>query len=386
MTQYAYITRSAVCLPGAPIENEQMEGMLGQVGERPSRARRIILKRNGIVQRYYAIDPVTHQATHTNASLTAEAVRKVLTPAEAPDALICGTSTPDQLMPNHAVMVQGELGWPISEVFATTGICLSGLTALKYAWLGVKSGEYQRVLATGSELSSAIFGAEQYQAESDAQIAALAERPELGFEKDFLRWMLSDAAGAFLVEPKPAAQGLSLRIDWIDLFSSADTLPPCMYAGSDKTGGEANPAELTGWMRYSAAERAEQSIMAVKQDVRLLNENVIRACFEMPLLKCIARRNLKADEIDWFLPHLSSMVFAPEIQASLDRIAFPLKPEAWYTNLATCGNTGAASMYVMIHGLLETGKVKAGDRILVMVPESGRFSSGYMHLTVVAPN
>ena len=133
-----FITRTASFLPNAPVGNDDIEGVLGQVGGRPSRARRIILRNNGICQRHYAIDPATGKATHSNAQLTAEAVR-LLTGDDfdlsSIDCLATGTSLPDQLMPNHGVMVHGELGNPACEVVTTAGICASGIAALKYAWL-----------------------------------------------------------------------------------------------------------------------------------------------------------------------------------------------------------------------------------------------------------
>jgi 3-oxoacyl-[acyl-carrier-protein] synthase-3 len=47
----AFITRTGAFLPNAPVGNDDMERILGQVGERPSRARRAILRSNGIVDR-----------------------------------------------------------------------------------------------------------------------------------------------------------------------------------------------------------------------------------------------------------------------------------------------------------------------------------------------
>jgi len=143
----AYITRSSVCLPNAPVENDQVEAILGQVGERPSRARRVVQRSNGIRRRYYVIDPVTGKPNYTNASLTAAAIRGLAGNGFALDdlaCLACGTSNPDQLMPNHAVMVHGELGVPVCEVVATAGVCVSGATALKYGWMSVMSGDARK--------------------------------------------------------------------------------------------------------------------------------------------------------------------------------------------------------------------------------------------------
>jgi 3-oxoacyl-[acyl-carrier-protein] synthase-3 len=57
--------------------------------------------------------------------------------------------------------------------------------------------------------------------------------------------------------------------------------------------------------------------------------------------------------------------------------------EKWFTNLYTKGNTGAASLYIMLDELMKTQELKAGDQILCMVPESGRYISAFMSLTVV---
>ena len=151
-----YITRSASCLPNAPVENDAVEAILGQVGPRPSRARRVVQRSNGIRRRYYAIDPTTGRPTHSNASLTAQAVRGLLGDGFALEdlaLLACGTSNPDQLMPNHAVMVHGELGASLCEAVATAGVCISGVTALKYAWMSVLTGAARNVRVSSSSTS-----------------------------------------------------------------------------------------------------------------------------------------------------------------------------------------------------------------------------------------
>jgi 3-oxoacyl-[acyl-carrier-protein] synthase-3 len=57
--------------------------------------------------------------------------------------------------------------------------------------------------------------------------------------------------------------------------------------------------------------------------------------------------------------------------------------ERWFINLSTMGNVGAASSYLMVHELFKSGKLKKGERLLLLVPESGRFSYMYSMLTVV---
>lgn len=381
-TRAVYITATATCLPNAAVGNDEVEAVLGRIGGRPSRARRIVLRNNGIERRHYAIDPATGAATHTNAELTAAAIRGLAAPGFTLDALEClatGTSLPDQLMPNHGVMVHGELGNPACEVVSTAGICLAGMTALKYAWLSVLAGNSRNAVASGSELASAVMRAAHFEAENEARVDALEAQPEIAFEKDFLRWMLSDGAGAFLLQDAPRPDGPSLRIDWFELSSQAHAQPACMYAGADKD----TDGRLRGWAQYRAADWAQQSIFAVKQDVRQLNEHIVRHALETPLAALIARRGLVADDIDWFLPHMSSAYFRQPIADCLARLGLAIPFARWFSNLASRGNTGSASIFIMVDELLKSGRLSAGQRLLCFVPESGRFSSGFLHLTVV---
>jgi 3-oxoacyl-[acyl-carrier-protein] synthase-3 len=372
-----FLTQTGSFLPFAPVGNEEIEDVLGRVGGKPSRARRMVLRNNGIQSRHYAIDRATGLPAMTNAQMTAMAIRSMGDIGKV-DCLVTGTSMPDQLMPNHAVMVHGELGWPRLEVVACAGICLAGTAALKHAWLAVRAGDAKRAVATGSELASPILLARHFQAEHEHKLQQLEERPEIAFEKDFLRWMLSDGAGAMLLENAPRGP-LSLRIDWIDLSSAAHELPTCMYAGADKNEDES----LRGWMGFSGSDWSSESVFAIKQDVRLLNENIVRATLGDPLSDVIARRGLKVDDIDWFLPHLSSQYFRQPVIECLAKIGLPIPQERWFNNLTTKGNTGSASPYIMLDELFKSGRIKPGQKLLMFIPESGRFSSGFVHMQAV---
>ena len=377
MRTEVFLTRTGAFLPFEPVGNDDIEGLLGLVGGKPSRARRTVLRSNGILQRHYAIDRATGEPCMSNAQLTAAAIH-ALGDIGPVDCLATGTSLPDQLMPGHAVMVHGELGWPRLEAVSFAGICLAGTAALKHAWLSVRAGESQRAVATGSELASPILLARNFEAETEHKLQQLQERPEIAFEKDFLRWMLSDGAGAVLLENQPRGP-LSLRIDWIDLSSAAHQLPACMYAGADK-----NPdGSLRGWLQVPAQERDSRSVFAVKQDVRLLNDHIARATLREPLAEIVHKRALQADQIDWFLPHLSSHYFVQPMQDALAAVGLPIPPARWFTNLASKGNTGSASPYIMLDELFRSGRIQPGQRLLMFVPESGRFSSGFVHLQAV---
>ena len=379
-----FITDIATILPNAPVANSQMESVLGQIGSKPSRARRVILRSNGIENRHYAIDPTSGEPTHTNAQLTAEAIQGLQSDSfdlATLQCLACGTSVPDQLMPNHAVMVHGELGQPSCEVIATAGVCVAGMTAMKYAYLGIASGEFSNAIATGSEIASTLLQASMFDEEVAAKVEALEARPEIAFEKDFLRWMLSDGAGAVLLQAEPKSRGLSLKIEWIFQRSYASEIESCMYSGAQKK----PDGSLVGWHRLPPNTWLKDSVFAIKQDVKLLNENIIHYTVERPLTELITNKGLSPEDIDFFLPHYSSQFFRQKVYDGMDKVGFEIPFERWFTNLTTKGNVGSASVYLMIDELFHSGKLQAGHKILCYVPESGRFSSAFMLLTVCEP-
>ena len=377
MLSEVYINKTASFLPFDPVGNDEIESVLGMVGGRPSRARRAILRSNGIQSRHYAIDRDTGRIAMTNAQLTAQAV-SALGDVGQVELLSCGTSSPDQLLPNHAVMVHGELKWPRLQVVSFAGICVSGAAALKHAWLAVRAGDVQRAVATGSELASAALRSGNFAAEVEHKINELEHHPEIAFEKDFLRWMLSDGAGALLLESQPCGTE-SLRIDWIELSSAAHELPACMYAGGEKSAD----GSMLGFRGFDSAEWGSKSIFSLKQDVRLLNDNVIRATLAEPLADVMKKRNLNVQDIDWFLPHISSQYFVEPIVKGLAEIGLPIPRERWFTNLASKGNTGSAAPFIMLDELFRSGRIQKGQKLLMYIPESGRFSSAFVYLEAV---
>lgn len=379
-----YITDIAAFLPNGPVGNEEMEGVLGLINGLPSRTRKIILRNNGIHTRYYAIDPTTGATTHTNAQLAAEAVRRLapypgFTVADI-ELLCCGTSAPDQIMPGHASMVHGEVGGSPCEVASTAGVCLSGIACLKYAAMSVALGLSKNAVATGSEQSSSYMRARMCGTVQPERAEKLTRQPALAFEADFLRWMLSDGAGAVFLAPTPTPDRLNLKIEWIEVLSHANAMETCMYAGAVKR----EDGSLMGWREFaSAAEAVENNALLVKQDAKLLNEQIIPVVVSRSLPRFIEKYHLKAAEIDWFLPHYSSEYFRPIIARLMQEIDFEIPAERWVSNLADKGNTGSASIYIIMEELFKSGRLKKGDRLLCFIPESGRFAVGYMLLTVV---
>ncbi|WP_105888834.1 beta-ketoacyl-ACP synthase III [Haemophilus influenzae] len=376
--QNVYINKISSFLPNKPVSNEQMEAVLGMVGDVPSRVRKMILRSNGIEQRYYAIDSTTRQTTHTSTELAVQAIKNLGISANDFSVLAVGTSYPDQILPGQGVMVHGLLdNAPPMEVMSMAGVCVAGMAAMKHAYNAVKTGEHQSAVAVSSECASAIMRSENFKSEV-AQKQLEEAKPEISFEKDFLRWMLSDGAGAVQLSNQPNEQGFSFKIHWIDLVSYANEMPVCMYAG-----GEVQNEQFISWKSVSATERDAKSFMAIKQDVKLLNENIVKYTVEKALSRIVKKYQLKADEIDYLLPHYSSNFFRNRLLEGLRNINFEIPQKKWFTNLTQCGNTGSASIYIILEEFVRTFDLRSGQKVLCYVPESGRFSSCFMLLEVV---
>lgn len=379
---FVYITKTSTYMPGEAVDNDTMESILGYVGGRPSRSRQVVLRNNGIKQRYYVLDPQTGIPRFTNAQITAEAIKGLVGDGFALDSMEClstGTTMPDQLMPNHGVMVHGELGNKPCEVVSTAGICLAGLTALKYAYLSVLSGPVAMPWPPPRRCLRRCC------------MRAISMRKTRHWWR---RWrparkspsIKTSCAGCCPMVPGPFCSRTSHGPAACRCASTGSTSSPtptnCRPACTPAR-KKAEDDSLVGWKLLTPEEWASRSIFAIKQDVRLLNENVVKYTLGKPLKEVMIKRNLSPEAIDWFLPHMSSEYFRQPIAECLENTELAIPQERWFTNLSERGNTGSASIYIMIHELLESGRLHKGQRLLCFVPESGRFSGGFMHLTVV---
>lgn len=372
-----FITRIAKFLPNDPIGNDEMEEKLGAIDGRASKARRIVLRNNKITQRYYAIDK-DGEVTHNNAQLTAAVVEELCDnefKTTDIELLSCGTSSPDQILPSHASMVHGFLKNGNMEINSPSGACCSGMNALKYGYLSVASGQKNNAVCTGSERTSSWMKSDVFEDEVD-HLKELEDNPILAFDKEFLRWMLSDGSGAMLLESEPKGK-TPLKIEWMEGYSYAFEMETCMYAGGDKL----EDGHLKPWSEYPAEQWGKKSLFAMKQDVKLLSGNILVKGVHS-LKDALKKHDITPDSIDYYLPHISSYYFKEKLYDELKEQGVEMPWDKWFLNLENVGNVGAASIYVMLEELAASGKLKKGKKILLHVPESARFSYTYAYLTV----
>jgi len=372
----AYITATGRFLPGEPVSNEEIEDYIGKAGRATSDLRDITLANCGIKTRYYAIDK-DQQTVISNAAMAAGAIRNAvdragIDPADV-ELLSAATTIADVMTPGHASMVHGELGYGPLEIASAHGVCSSGIMALKNAYLQVALGEKRTAVSVASEFASRFFKNTRYEA-----MGASAEEGSLPLEAAFLRYMLSDGAGAVVIADEPAASGISLRIDWISLTSYANTEKACMFAGATDN------ARGKSWGDYPSASAADaDGAMVLRQDLSLLPHLVSVGIDEYERLLGLGK--FDPTTLTWIPAHYSSERMKSIVLSEFARRGVNAgSPEMWYSNLTTVGNVGSASMYLILDEMLNEGLIRDGDTLLCMVPESGRFAISFMHLTAVS--
>lgn len=372
--QNAYIVGTGSFLPGLPVDNRDIAEYIAPLNARSRRIMKRVLRDNGIKTRHYAIDEAG-LTRYSCAELAEHAIRACIDDAEiALDdiSLLCtGSSGGDTGMPGFANMVQGSLGLPPMETSSHQGVCASGMSALKYAASAIELGSHQHAMVAASELPSRLFKHSRF---SPAKY-------NTDFDAHFLRWMLSDGAGACLVSRNASPSGsnkIALKIDWIHHRSFSGDYPVCMQIGY------ADANEPRSYLDYpSLAEAERDGAFLLRQDIRLLPN-----LFELGIHEyaSLAKQGyFEADAIDHFVCHYSSEKFSGLVNQLMIDAGLQVPKSQWYSNLTTRGNTGAASIFIMLKDFLEERTPRPGERIMCFVPESGRFTVSCMLLTVIDP-
>jgi 3-oxoacyl-[acyl-carrier-protein] synthase III len=375
MERSVYITSTGAFLPGGPVSNAEMEQYIGRINDKRSRLGRLVLRQNGIKTRHYALTP-EGEHLHTSAGMAARAIRSALDrseiAAEKLSLLATATTQGDLLVPGFASSVHGELGLRPMELASFQSVCASSMMAVKAVYLQLRAGEHDCGAACAAEFSSRFFRPGFY-----AELEEKGDSSAL-METEFLRWTLSDGAGAWLMETRPNEGRRSLKIEWVDVCSYADRFDSCMYAGSSSNRADA----MKPWSHYkSPALAAQQGAVVLKQDFDLLHR--MFPIWAKHYLELVDRRRLRPENVAHFLAHYSSHSLRGEMVKLLEKTGAMVPEARWFTNLYTQGNTGAASIFLMLHALLEERDLQPGEQILCFVPESGRCMIAFMLLTVV---
>lgn len=380
MKNQVFITAMGKFLPGEPISNDQMEDYLGCINGKPSRTKQKMLTQNGIKTRYYALDK-EQNTTISNIQMTANAIEACIKKAKIHPKeiqfLSAATTQNDVAVPGFASMVHAETALNECEIASHQSVCASSMMAIQNAFLHIQSGQQTHAVACAGDLPSRMFKAQRFEQQDQVQ-----NKNGISLETDFLRWMLSDGAGACMMQDKPSVHQLSFEVEWVALKSHAHKFETCMYAGMNK-----NRDGTSGkfWLDYDSFSQADaDGAINLKQDLRLVNQAVnlgVQHLFEL-----VDKGKVNPKKIDWLLCHYSSEYFKQPILDVMQQGGLTIPEDKWFTNLHTKGNTGAASIFIMLEELMYEKALQHGQEILCMVPESGRFITSFMKLKVIEPS
>jgi 3-oxoacyl-[acyl-carrier-protein] synthase-3 len=358
-----FITRTGAFLPGEPVDNASIPAYLGTLlGEAKIRER--VLRANGIEQRHYALDR-RQNATHDVYEITALAVGSCLGShdLEAPISYLAAGSTHTPFNgPGLSSILHGELRTRglldhALEINSNAGICTSGAQALVNACRAVRGGDHRHALSVGVEQPSAVLKSKAMKPTYDLPQMLRDVRRSKWFMSIFLRFMLSDGAGAFLVQDRPAESGPSFEVAWSYSRSFAHETPLCM--------------------------KLDNASGSLSQDVEILAKHM-GPCIKKVVAGAMEKHDDHLARYKVILPHLSSFYFRRHMFGVFRSFTRGTDHRIdYWTNLATKGNTGAASIYVIFDEYVRSHELEDGDRILLFIPESGQFNFVLVSLKVV---
>jgi 3-oxoacyl-[acyl-carrier-protein] synthase-3 len=277
-----------------------------------------ITQRTGIKARRWAADgEATSQMAVAASRRALEAAR--IDPADL-DLVICGTLTPDHLLPGCAALVQRELGATHAGAFDINAACTGFLSALNTGEAFVGSGRARYVLAIGAETLSRWI---------DPQDRGSCI-------------LFGDGAGAAVLAPwEERRQGEVLKT----------TL------GADGSGYEL--IHMKGGGSLHPATRA--SVERGDHFIRVQGREVFRFAVErMGALIAELAEGHEYEEICLVVPHQVNLRI---IDAALERMGWD--KEKVVVNIQDYGNTSAASVPVALDEAVRAGRAVPGKLVIL---------------------
>ena len=271
-----------------------------------------IVSRSGIHERHIAADNELTSDLALQASL--RAIEAAAISAEEIDLVIVATTTPDQVFPSTACILQDKLGIKNHcAAFDMQAVCGGFVYAMNTADLYIRGGQAKTVLVVGAEVLSRILDW------SDRTTCVL----------------FGDGAGAVVLRASktPGIVASKLHADG-------------SHRGMLKADGNIRNGEVQGDPFIKMEGKA-----VFKFAVKVLSEVVEEVLEES---------NLQDSDIAWLVPHQANIrimeATAKKLGLSMDNVI---------VTVATHGNTSAASIPLALDTAVRDGRIKAGQNILL---------------------
>lgn len=308
---YAALTGWGMYVPERVLSNADLERIVDTSDE-------WIVQRTGIRERRIA------GPGDTSATMGVRAARQALDRAGVDprdiDILVVATSTPDQLMPSAACVVQTELGAVRAGPMDVNAACSGFAYGLAVGTQFVRSGTSKTVLVIGTDTLSRF----------------------LNYQDRVTCILFGDGAGAVVLQASDEPTGVLS----VDLGAIPGTGEMLEIPG----GGSAHPA---------SQETLAQNLHYMTMQGREVFKYAVRAMGESTL-KVIADAGLTPDQLDLLIPHQANIRI---IDAMAKRLELPM--EQIFVNIDRYGNTSAASIPIAMCEAQAAGRLKRGDHLAI---------------------
>ncbi len=307
-----------VAVPSRVVTNDDLSKMLDTSDE-------WIRERTGIRERRVAGPDESLTELCKRASL--DAMERAGIGAEALDAIVVATVTPDRRLPSEACDLQAALGARNAAAFDIAAACPGFVYAATIDEGLIAAGYHKHVLVLGAERLSTI---------TDWQDRSTAV-------------LFGDGAGAAVIRP---ADGNGRGI--LSSYIGADgTLAELLYIPA---GGGMNPLTPD-----NIGDRQQYMRMAGREVFKAAVHAMADACDQ-----ALARAGVTADEIDLLVPHQANLRI---IDATARHAGIPM--EKVMVNVDRYGNTSAASIPLALAQAEQEGRLKPGMLILLVAFGAG---------------
>lgn len=299
-------------IPAGILTNADLEKMVDTSDE-------WIRTRSGIVERRIAPPGMT--ASDLAMVAAEEALADAGIKGADLDLIVVATISTDMIFPSTSCLLQDRLGAKKAAAYDLSAGCSGFIYGLAQASQSIATGFCRYVLVVGVELLSRIT---DY---TDRSTCVL----------------FGDGAGAAVLGPVPVGTGFLAH-----------------YLGSDGSGAEQLMLPAGG-SRYPASH----ATLANRMHYLKMNGNEVFkfAIRIMPEAaeEVLRRAGLTKDDIDLFLPHQANIRI---IESAAKRLDLPM--DRVYVNVDRYGNTSAASIPIALTELNRAGRLKKGNRLLLV--------------------
>lgn len=274
-----------------------------------------IVSRTGIKQRHIAVNENTSDLA-TKAAI--EALNDSNLKAEDLDYIIVATCTPDKFIPSTACIVQKHIGAKNAAAFDVSAACTGFVYALHLANSLIKGDSANNVLIIGADIFSKIINWE------DRSTCVL----------------FGDGAGAAILSKSDEVGLISSKI-----HSDGEKWEEFVVDALDVRNPFVDKEQNDNYVYMNGGEIFKFAVKA----------------FENSAKEVLDISKISIDEIDYVIPHQANYRIIETISR---RLKIPMSK--FITNLDEFGNTSAASVPIALYDGVKSGKIKKGDKILLV--------------------